>query len=406
MNKRTPYRKLIIGFVLLFFAGIIFTNSAKSQDNPVSITPLSTVSDFQSPKDSTMDPNRSTPSPPIMPDNTEDNDIPLPFPETSLSLEKNCSPTTINLDEEIECTITIKNNNTEDLSYKVLDLTSPRLTIQEDSIEGGDLYKHNFIVQRDTLAGAILPALVIEKNETPLAYNSLRELGVPPLSDVTDDSIINLSTINPYIYNGQEYTFIGMTSNGYLVAGLGSDEDISYTPQIFPDPTIPNNVIAPFWADLDPEAGGNLYAALLTRDNISWIVLEWEDVPAFASEKPPLDCTENCIPIHTFQVWIETNTTEQAVTFIYVNMPDPSAVLEQNIGAEDIDGIIGANYESVPMVEDELMVVSTPGTEGESHIISYTATPNSSGQWHSCALMKILQVQEITFDCNHGAITE
>ena len=406
MDQFTQHRKLIIGLLLLFFAGIMFTNPVKSQDNPVSTTPLSIVSGFQLPKDAATTFNNTNSSAPVAPDNTGDNGILPPFPETNFSFDKVCSPTTINLDEEVACTITLENNKTEDLSYKILDLTSPHLTIQEESVIGGELYQHNIIVRRGTLAGAVLPSFSITKTNTNLVYNSLRDLGVPPLTNVTDESIINLATINPYTYNGQTYTVIGMTSNGYLIAGLGSDEDISYMPQIFPDPTIPNNVIAPFWTDLNPEAGGNLYAALLTRDDISWIVLEWENVPAFAAEKPALNCPENCNPIYTFQVWIETNTTEQAITFIYVNVPIPDEPLPLGVGAENSDGVIGVNYESVPRVEDKLMVATTPGTAGGSHTISYTAAPNSSGYWHSCALVKILQVQEIAFDCNHGIITE
>ena len=46
-------------------------------------------------------------------------------------------------------------------------------------------------------------------------------------------------------------TSIGVTSNGYSVAGgtSGSD-DIQFTPQNLPDPARPNNVLASYWTDL------------------------------------------------------------------------------------------------------------------------------------------------------------
>ncbi|NHZ72426.1 MAG: hypothetical protein GWP17_05020, partial [Aquificales bacterium] len=180
----------------------------------------------------------------------------------------------------------------------------------------------------------------------------------------------------------------------------------AYIPQLFPDPTIPNDVIAPFWTDLNPAAGGFLYAALLTKDNESWVVLEWEDVPAFDSDKPSPNCLENCPELYTFQVWIKTNTPEQDITFIYAKVAGSGAISGLNIGAENKDGLIGANYETVPTIENKLSVISTPGTAGESHVISYIAEPVCTGYWYSCALIKVFEVRGITFDCAYGTIID
>ncbi len=66
-------------------------------------------------------------------------------------------------------------------------------------------------------------------------------------------------------------------------------------------------MLASFWTDLNPEAGGNLYAAELSDGGTgrSWIVLEWEDVAVFSTP------TET----QTFQIWIETTPgAEEAVS--------------------------------------------------------------------------------------------
>lgn len=408
MNHRIQQRTLLIGLIVIFITGIIFTDSVNGQDPPISVTPLSTVSIFEIPKDPETNLANQDSLQTTTTNNTngDGNGIPVPFPDPEILFEKVCDPTTINLDEEINCTITIQNNSTKSYAYKVLDLTSHNLSILRDSVVGAVIYESNIIIQRGVLAGSTPSSISIIKTDTPLAYNSLQELGVPPISNVNDETIINLSTLEPFIFNDEEYDVVGMTSNGYLIAGLGSDEDIAYTPQVFPDSAIPNNVIAPFWTDLNPEAGGNLYAALLTRDNESWVVLEWENVPAFDTIKPSPNCGETCINKFTFQAWLKTNTDQQDITFIYPTVDGPGAPSGLNVGAENVDGTIGANYESLPVAEDELIVLSTPGTGGESHVISYTAEPVRSGNWYSCALIKVFEVRGVDFDCSHGIITE
>ena len=410
MNHSDRHRKLFIGIVLLFIAGILFTGSVQGQETATSATPLTTVSTYQLPKEPEAEPNNldSLQSEQLndSDENTVGNEIPIPFPETDISFEKVCEPTNLKLGEEMLCTITIQNNSTEDVFYKLLDWTSPHLYIHEDSVVGGNFHRHNIIAQRGLLAGGTLPLVSIENSDSPLVYDSLKDLGIAPLTDMQDEAMINVATLEPYVYDGEEYTTIGIASNGYLIPGLGSDEDIAYIPQIFPDPAIPNNVIAPFWTDLNPEAGGNIYAALYTRDGESWVVIEWEDVPAFNSEKPLPTCVENCTEQYTFQAWIKTNTVEQDITFIYAQVGGSGAVSGLNIGVENLEGTIGANYESVPAADDKLAVVTTPGSEGESHVISYTATAKHMGYWYGFSLMKVYGTRGITFDCIYGTITK
>lgn len=410
MSHRDQHKKIIIGFILLFVISIIFTGSVKGQEDSTSVIPLSTVSFYDQPKDPATGENdlnslQTTPSNDVV-ENITGNEIPVPFPEEDILFEKACDPTTLNFGEEMFCTITIKNNGDEDFSYKVLDFVSRRMVIQEDSIEGGELYGQRIISNRGVLAGGTLPSISIENADTSIIYDSLAGLGIAPLTDVQDDAMINVATLEPYIYAGEEYTTIGIASNGYLIPGLGSDEDIANIPQIFPDPAIPNNVVAPFWTDLNPEAGGNIYAALLTRDGEAWVVIEWEDVPAYNSEEPKPNCVDNCDDLYTFQVWLKTNTTEQEITFVYDWVGGSGAASGLNIGVEDKDGTQGANYESMPTVDDTLAVVTTPGTDGETHIISYTAQADQSGHWYGCGLMKVFSVRSITFDCSYGTVLE
>lgn len=72
----------------------------------------------------------------------------------------------------------------------------------------------------------------------------------------------------------------------------------------FPNASAPNNVLAPFWTDLDPTLSGDLLVATLTDGVDSWLVLEWDGVALAGSGSP----------VNSFQTWIGINGVED-ITF-------------------------------------------------------------------------------------------
>ena len=70
-----------------------------------------------------------------------------------------------------------------------------------------------------------------------------------------DETIANFN-VPAFTFGGASYDQIGVTSNGYAVVGGGTGADNSINNQSFPTPPVPNNVLAPFWTDLNPGAGG------------------------------------------------------------------------------------------------------------------------------------------------------
>ena len=53
-------------------------------------------------------------------------------------------------------------------------------------------------------------------------------------------------------FGGKTYTRIGVDSNGYIDPGGSAGATTSTSqPQTLPDPAPPNNVLAPYWTDLD-----------------------------------------------------------------------------------------------------------------------------------------------------------
>jgi hypothetical protein len=161
---------------------------------------------------------------------------------------------------------------------------------------------------------------------SPGGYLPLSLFGVAPIAGVTDDGIANF-IVPAYSYAGENWNRLGFASNGFLVVGGGTNG--TFINQALPDPSGPNNVLAPFWTDLNPVAGGALRIAVLTDGVNSWIVTDWEDVPLFGTSI-----------LNSFQVWIGTNAIED-IWFVYGDTGVPSYL---TVGAEDKNGAFGASY--------------------------------------------------------------
>ena len=141
-------------------------------------------------------------------------------------------------------------------------------------------------------------AITVAPGTSPAGgYLPLSLFGVVPVAGVDDDTVTNF-TVPAFRYGGQVYTSVGFSSNGYAIVGGQTDPaDNSLANQNFPDPTRPNNVLAPFWTDLNPGAAGAMRIATLTDGTDSWIVLDWEAVREFSTPGN----------LHSFQIWIGVN---------------------------------------------------------------------------------------------------
>ena len=94
-------------------------------------------------------------------------------------------------------------------------------------------------------------------------YISLSALGVAPVA-IGDEQILNFNA-PAFEFAGQEWTRIGIDSNGYLIVGGGSSEDNNCCNlPAGPDPARPNNILAPFWTDLDGTGAPGIFAATVS----------------------------------------------------------------------------------------------------------------------------------------------
>jgi hypothetical protein len=290
-----------------------------------------------------------------------------------LPLAKSCEPTTFGHGETTECTITVTNTTSDNVAVRIHDVL-PRELLLKGDVDGATRINARKLVFEGILQGVVSP-LGIEEGESPLGYVSLADMGISPVTGMGDETIINF-TVPSFVYAGETYTEIGMVSNGYAVVGGGDQDDVVYIPQAMPDPARPNNVIAPFWTDMDGE-NGNFYVATVTDDNsgIDWLVLEWDDVPTFDGLA------------YSFQIWIQVETGQEEVYMVYARLDGEGDSRGLGVGAEDKLGILGQTYTSLPQVGTDLAVIYGQGAPGETHTITFTAKGVKSGIWENCADM-------------------
>lgn len=230
-------------------------------------------------------------------------------------------------------------------------------------------------------------SLAVNTSAAPFGYFSLASLGVAPFGCPTncDDGAFTLN-VPAFDYNGQTYTQVIWSVNGTIEAGAASGTATSYLNQQFPDSTAPNNLLAPFWTDLNLGAGGNWYVAVLTAGPNQYTVYEWENAPQWS----------NPAVTFTFQVWV-LNGTDQ-VWFVYEDLP--SVPFFTTVGAENDSGTIGASYYSngvgtLPAVGTDLTINS---------VVGGTATASFQAEITNCKPQGEAKVNEVNL--TSGATAE
>jgi hypothetical protein len=216
----------------------------------------------------------------------------------------------------------------------------------------------------------------------------LSRLGVAPIAGVGDETLLNFTLPQSFKYGSEEYTRIALTSNGYAVVGCGTAQDLNFAPPAaWPSPARPNNVLAPYWSDLNPEAGGALRATILTDGVNRWLVAEWENVPTFS----------DAAQTRSFQLWIQLGSTE-GIWFTYAKTGpgDPGSGLA--VGAENRDGTSGLRLDTVPAAGSDVAVKTAPPTPGGSVLLGYDAFGVRPGAYQLVARM--------TSDLTVGTATE
>jgi hypothetical protein len=329
--------------------------------------------------------------------------------EADVTIDKTCDPATIAVGGSTDCTITIENATFDDANVSVSDRVPSQLDLDKKSVVGGTT-RGNTVLFSGTLAGASPPSpdVVVDPLASPFGYVPLAGFG--PLDiGATDESIANFN-VPSFDYAGQSYTSIGVVSNGYLVIGGGTGADVNFINSDLPNPAVPNNTVAPFWTDLNPSFGGRVLIAVLTDGTDSWTIVEWESVRSFGD-----------VETTTTQVWIGSNTDTnpgEDIFFVYgadVSDGDGGFLtvgVENAFGNEGgtvyFDGLGTPPSPSFPSASPgyEVDVFSTPGAPGGTHVITYSAEGDDTGQWWNYAELTSDTFSGVATSGFHGEVVE
>ncbi len=272
-----------------------------------------------------------------------------------ISLTSSCSPESVDwLMDVSTCTVTAHNKTFAAATADLKTETDANLLVT--GADGAKVTGPLRVEKKNvTLSGAQSGVPSIAPGEL-YGYTPLSQFTSP--TAIGDEQILNFN-VPEFLYNGVKYSSIGVDSNGYLVVGGATSEDNNCCelPAQLPDPARPNNILAPFWTDLDGTGAPGIYATQLTDGVNDWIVVEWQ-VNVWGT-------TSN----RHFQVWIGINGT-QDITFAY----DPTALpTDPNgqpylIGVENEPGTGGGQLPAGSVPTQDLRVTSTDPLPGGTAI--------------------------------------
>ena len=314
------------------------------------------------------------------------------------SLVHSCTPTTIPVGGSSDCVVEAQNLSPVPAQAS-LDVSGPQngqLTIQDVSAPGVPKGPGgNGFTWSGTLTPALAPTidnlLVPAVPPSPGGgYLPLSLFGTPLIA-MGDDTLVNFN-VPAFTYGSETYTRLAVTSNGYVVVGGGTGQDLIFMPQTFPNMARPNNVLAPYWTDLNPPAGAagsGVRIEVLTDGTNEWLVVDWENVPVFTSGAA-----------RSFQMWIGLVGNTPAgddITFAYGgNIGPGDGASGLNSGAENRDGTSGKNR--VPASNETVRVITSPPAPGGKVTITYDAFGRNAGTHDILATLTSNLVQGATTD--------
>jgi subtilisin family serine protease len=301
---------------------------------------------------------------------------------SAIPLTKSCTPLQVRKTKRMDCTITITNTTFDDADVFMQDIIPAKLKLINGTIVNALKVGTNKVVFSGPLAGAEPPSVSIAPGASVAGYLPLSAFGVPAIGGVGDDTITNFN-VPAFTYAGETYSSLGVSSNGYVVIGGGSGPDNSINNQNFPNAARPNNVLAPFWTDLNPAAAGAVRITTLTDGADTWIVVDWDGVREFSTAGNT----------HRFEVWIgidgDANSGED-ISFAYGANTGNGDGGFLSVGVENRFGNRGQNTYfngagTLPANGTELRVSSGAPAPGETRTILYSVTGNALGNWTNCA---------------------
>lgn len=155
--------------------------------------------------------------------------------------------------------------------------------------------------------------------------------GTPSLHTLGDDSSTSVSLPFSFPLFGTSFTSAQIASNGFVRLGSGAATAYSNLP--IPSAGDPENVIAAWWDDLNPAAGGSVWSMTLGSSPNRQFVVTWSNVPHYGTVGSEIST----------QIVLDEATG--AVTLQYLDtvtgLSTSNGGAAATIGIENSDGTVG-----------------------------------------------------------------
>lgn len=163
-------------------------------------------------------------------------------------------------------------------------------------------------------------------------YTSISTLTEPfECPNDCDEGSLTLN-VPEFTFNGKKYSQVVWSINGTVQAS-DSNVVIASAPTELPSPFAPNNLLAPFWVDLDlNQEDASWYVDILEFNGDSFIVFEWKNAALHLNPDSR----------HNFQLWIQVGDSGN-IWYKYGELGDFSSV-PAVVGAQNDTGAVGISY--------------------------------------------------------------
>ena len=268
----------------------------------------------------------------------------------TVTLSQSCAGGSVRRGRSTTCDVVATNNAFESQTVDLASRVTKRLAIIKAA--GATRVSSSYATLRNVvLAGARPGVPSVDSGETPAGFLPLSGFGITP-TPIGDEQMLTFD-VPAFTFNGKTYTSMGVDSNGYLVAGDATAEDNKCCElPTGADPAAPNNVMAPFWTDLDGTGTPGVYVGALGDGTNSWVVVEHRvNVWGTTDQR-------------RFQTWIGTNGV-QDISFAY----DPDALPGDPAGQQFLVGAeneVGQGDMAAELPSEDLVVTSTDPAPGDT----------------------------------------
>lgn len=295
----------------------------------------------------------------------------------AVQLTQECAPTPLNGTATSTCSVHAVNASFTEQDVDITSTTDRYLRV----VDSAGAPTSGQTVRLTTTLAAGRPGVPSVGPGELMGYVPLSALGVEPTPIGNEELLV--SDVPAFVYNGRTYTSLAVSSNGYAVVGDATAAD-SECCDLPPGPAAarPNNIVAPFWTDLDgTDAAGISLALVDASDDDSWIVVQYDLEVAGTG-----DAT-------TFQIWLGVGG-EQDVTFAY----DPADLPENHgnpflVGAENE---LGAGDVEAVLPTGDLRVTSTDPEPGDVATYSYRVLGRMNGAGVAATELRAADVPGVT----------